>query len=221
MNAVRLHLVSDSVKGPSDLRAVRRADTEQRILEAATAMFLADGYAATTLADVAHRAGVGERTVYVRFGSKAHLLKRAIDVAIVGDALPIDVASRDWTIRSLTAESLEERLVAYSTGARGLMERAGGLIAVAQQAEASEPLIARAAQQARSATVAGIRLMWERIHADGLLHVDADLEWVINTSSLLGAAETYVLTTRTLPWDPDTYQAWLYRTCLHLATTPN
>lgn len=221
MNAVRLHLVTESVNGKSDLRAARRADTEQRILHAATAMFLADGYTATTLTGVAHRAGVGERTVYVRFGSKAQLLKRAIDVAIVGDTLPLDVASRDWSRRSLTAATLEERLLAHSTGARGLMERAGGLIAVAQQAAAAEPLIARSAQQGRSATMAAIRLLWERMHADGLLHAGVDLEWVIDTSSLLGAAETYVLMTRLLRWDPDTYQAWFYRTCLHFATTPS
>lgn len=221
MNAVRLHLVPRSVNGKSNLRAARRADTEQRILEAATALFLADGYAATTLTGVAHRAGVGERTVYVRFGSKAQLLKRAIDVAIVGDTLPVDVAGRDWTRQSLTAATLEERLGAYSAGARGLMERAGGLIGMAQQAEAAEPVVARSAQQGRSATVAGIRLLWERMYADGLLHAGVDLEWVIDTSCLLGAAETYVLMTRTLSWDPDTYQAWLYRTCVHLATTPS
>lgn len=220
MNAVILRLVTESVNGKSNLRAARRAATEKSIVDAATAMFLADGYAATTLAGVAHRAGVGERTVYVRFGTKAQLLKRAIDIAIVGDTLPLDVASRDWSRQSLTAATLEERLVAYSTGARGLMVRAGGLIAVAQQTEAAEPLIAGSARQARLATMAGIRLLWERMHADGLLNADIDLEWVINTSSLLGAAETYVLMTRTLCWDPDTYQAWVYRTCLHLASTP-
>lgn len=221
MSAARLHFMPGPVNGNSDLRAARRADTEQRIIQAATKMFLADGYAATTLTAVAQLAGVGERTVYVRFGSKAQLLKRAIDVAVVGDTLSVDVAGRAWTMKSLTAATLEERLDAYASGCRGLMERAGGLIAVAQQVEAAEPVIADSAQQGRSATVSAIRRLWENIRADGLLHAGVDIEWVIDTCCLLGAAETYVLMTRTVHWTPDRYESWLYRTCLHLATTPS
>src|SRR4249919_3977115 len=78
------------------LRQAQTALTEQRILAAATELFLADGYLATTLEDVARRAQVGARTVYVRFGTKAALFKRVIDVAIVGDTALVDVLSRDW-----------------------------------------------------------------------------------------------------------------------------
>jgi hypothetical protein len=40
-----------------DLRAARRADTEVRIIEAATALFTGRGYVATALADVATGSG--------------------------------------------------------------------------------------------------------------------------------------------------------------------
>ena len=68
-----------------DLRAARRADTEVRIIEAATELFVERGYVATTLADVAKRAGVGARTGYVRLATKAAMLQRSMDVAIAGD----------------------------------------------------------------------------------------------------------------------------------------
>ena len=58
INAVRLHPLAEPVK--TDRRARRRAETERRLVDAATALFVARGYAATTLADVAH-SGV-ERT---------------------------------------------------------------------------------------------------------------------------------------------------------------
>jgi AcrR family transcriptional regulator len=61
------------------LRQAQVAHTEQRILAAATELFLAHGYLATTLESVARRAQVGARTVYVRFGTKAALFKRVID----------------------------------------------------------------------------------------------------------------------------------------------
>jgi AcrR family transcriptional regulator len=76
------------------LRQAQTALTEERIVAAATELFLADGYVATTLEAVARRARVAARTVYVRFGSKAALFKRVVDVAIVGDTEPVDVLGR-------------------------------------------------------------------------------------------------------------------------------
>jgi AcrR family transcriptional regulator len=73
-------------------------------------LFLADGYVATTLEAVARRARVGARTVYLRFGTKAALFKRVIDVAIVGDTQPVDVLGRDWMRDALTAPTAAERL---------------------------------------------------------------------------------------------------------------
>src|SRR6201987_610529 len=108
----------DDVKG---LRAARVADTEERILAAARALFLRDGYAATTLAAVADQARVGHRTVYVRFGTKAALLKRVVDVAVAGDTRPVDVVSRDWFQTALTAPTLEERIAASARGSAALM----------------------------------------------------------------------------------------------------
>ena len=54
-HAVRLHDVPDFVK--RDRRVARRADTEARLIESARRLFIADGYAATTLAAVADAAG--------------------------------------------------------------------------------------------------------------------------------------------------------------------
>lgn len=210
-----------SVKKTSPLWDARKAETEQKILDAATRLFIADGYAATSLAAVAEAAVVGSRTVYLRFGSKAELLKRAIDVAIVGDAQDIDVAHRHWHIHAASAPTLHERITAFARGARELMERAAPLIAVAAAAEASEPLIAQSAQEGRAATQQNIAHLWRRMHADGLLHPDADLEWIITTAGTLAHAETYNLMIKTLGWDPAAYQQWLYGTWLRLATTPS
>ena len=65
--------MSDGVKG---LREARVAATEEQILAAARELFVRNGYHATTLTEVADAAGVGHRTVYLRFGTKAALLKR-------------------------------------------------------------------------------------------------------------------------------------------------
>lgn len=196
----------------------RASRTEERIVAAASVLFRERGYRATALTEVAEAAGVAHRTVYVRFGTKADLLKRVIDVAIVGDTLPIDLAGRDLARWALTAPTLDERLAADAAGAREVMERIAPLLPVGAEAEPTEPIIAAAAQAGREATLTTIRTRWEKLHADGLLHPDTDLDWVVATTGLLGQADTYVLMTRTLGWSPRQYEHWRYRTWRHFAT---
>ena len=201
----------------SPLRQAQIRQTEERIIAAATELFVADGYVATTLEAVARRAQVGARTVYVRFGTKAALFKRVVDVAIVGDTLPIDVLGRDWAQAALTAPSAAERIAAGAAMGRQIMERTGALFAVAQQAAAVEPLIAGFWQQGREQSRHAQAVFWTRMAEDGLLGPGVDLAWVIDTASILGSAETYLLITRLFGWDLDEYEDWLVTTSARLA----
>jgi AcrR family transcriptional regulator len=207
--------VNPSAPGTT-LRQAQTALTEQRIVAAATELFLADGYVATTLEAVARRAQVAARTVYVRFGTKAALLKRVVDVAIVGDTQPVDVLGRDWMQQALAAPTLAERLAASAAAGRQIMERTGALFGVAQQAAAVEPLIAEFWQEGRSQLRYGQEVFWTRLAQDGLLPAGADLAWLIETASVLSAAETYLLVTRMHGWDLDAYQEWLGLTLTRL-----
>ena len=206
--------------GLPSLRQAQIAHTEERILAAATELFLADGYVATTLEAVARRARVGARTVYLRFGTKAALFKRVIDVAIVGDTQPVDVLGRDWMRAALTAPAAAERIAASAAAGRQIMERTGALFAVAQQAAAVEPLIAGFWQQGREQTRHVHAVFWTRMADDGLLGPGTDLAWVIDTSTILGSAETYLLITRLTGWDLDAYQDWLVTTGIRLTLSP-
>ena len=199
------------------LRQAQIAQTEQRIVAAATELFLADGYLATTLEAVARRAQVGARTVYLRFGTKAALFKRVVDVAIVGDTEPVDVLGRDWMQAALTASTAAERIAASAAAGRQIMERTGALFAVAQQAAAIEPLIAGFWQQGREQTRHAHAVFWTRMADDGLLDPRLDLDWLIDTTTILAAAETYLLITRLTSWDLDAYQDWLATTYARLA----
>jgi len=201
----------------SPLRQAQIRQTEERIIAAAAELFLADGYVATTLEAVARRAQVGARTVYVRFGTKAALFKRVVDVAIVGDTLPIDVLSRDWAQAAVTAPTAAERIAAGAAMGRQIMERTGALFAVAQQAAAVEPLIAGFWQQGREQSRHAQAVFWTRMAEDGLLDPGVDLAWVIDTASILGSAETYLLVTRMLGWDLDQYENWLVTTSARLS----
>jgi TetR/AcrR family transcriptional regulator, mexJK operon transcriptional repressor len=64
---------------PSRVDALRLRD---RILEAATELFLAEGYGSTTIEAVAARAGVSKRTFYHRFNDKAALFAAVVHYII-------------------------------------------------------------------------------------------------------------------------------------------
>lgn len=211
---------SGQAGGKPPLRQVQVEQTEERIVAAAAELFLVQGYVDTTLAAVATRAGVGARTVYVRFGTKAALFKRVVDVAIVGDTAPVDVLGRDWMQVALTAPTAAERIAAGVAAGRQIMQRTGPLFAVAQQAAAVEPAVAGYWQQGREQSYSVQRLFWTRMAEDGLLDPSVDLAWLIGTTAILAAAETYLLITRMNGWDLDTYEDWAIRTWTQLATPP-
>jgi hypothetical protein len=51
----------------------------------------------------------------------------------------------------------------------------------------------------------------------GMLPAGADVDWLIGTSTVLGAAETYLLVTRLSGGDLDQYEQWLATTWTRLA----
>ncbi len=78
----------------SPLRAAQAGRTRAQVLAAATVCFEESGWAGTTVAAIAERAGVAVETVYSGFGSKKELLRHVIDVAVVGDSEPVPLAER-------------------------------------------------------------------------------------------------------------------------------
>jgi AcrR family transcriptional regulator len=199
------------------LRQAQTALTEDRIIAAAAELFLAEGYLATTLEAVARRAEVGARTVYVRFGTKAALFKRVVDVAIVGDTAAAGVLAREPMRRALTAPSAGERITASAGLGRAIMERTGALFAAAKQAAAVEPVIEEFWQQGRTESRYAQQMFWTQMAADGLLPPATDLDWLIDTAGVVTGAETYLLGTTMLGWDLDRYQRWLEVTLTRLA----
>ena len=88
----------------SQVRDEQARRTRRAIVTAAHDLFLAQGYAATTIDGIAEAAHVSRRTVFNSVGGKAALLKLAFDWAIVGDDEPIALADRP-AIKAILAES--------------------------------------------------------------------------------------------------------------------
>jgi AcrR family transcriptional regulator len=87
----------------SQVRDEQARRTRRAIVTAAHDLFLAQGYAATTIDGIAETAHVSRRTVFNSAGGKAALLKLALDWAIVGDDEPIALIDRP-AIKAILAE---------------------------------------------------------------------------------------------------------------------
>ncbi len=68
---------------PPSSRAARAAERRQAIIDAALDEFVARGFAATRLDDVAKRAGVAKGTIYLHFKDKEALFQELIRTALV------------------------------------------------------------------------------------------------------------------------------------------
>lgn len=78
----------------SSRRTLQAAQTRDDVLRAAVELFASTGWAGTTLAAIADRAGVSVETIYNGFSSKKGLLEAARDFSLVGDSEPIPFVER-------------------------------------------------------------------------------------------------------------------------------
>ena len=92
----------------SATRTKRAQKTRKRVIEAATRLFVQQGYATTTMRAIADEAGVSVPTVELLFGTKAQLLHVVIDVAVAGDDEPVPVLSRAWAADAQSARDLAD-----------------------------------------------------------------------------------------------------------------
>jgi TetR/AcrR family transcriptional regulator of autoinduction and epiphytic fitness len=89
----------------TSVRALRAQQTRRRMLTAARDHFAADGFAATTMVDIAATADVAVQTLYYTFRTKGGLLVAAAEFVAAGEVDAEPVMDRDWARRALQAHS--------------------------------------------------------------------------------------------------------------------
>jgi AcrR family transcriptional regulator len=99
----------------SPLRKAQAATTRRAIIDSAAALFIERGYVATSIETIAEAAGVSRATVFTSVGGKKALLKKAYDVALVGDDEPIPFPLRPASL-AVRAEPDPRRFLDGYTG---------------------------------------------------------------------------------------------------------
>ncbi|MFD0020148.1 TetR/AcrR family transcriptional regulator [Streptomyces sp. NPDC058382] len=140
-----MDVVKGSGKQPGkrpDKRAERSRRTREKIVAAARELFVAQGYGATSLQEVADRAGVAVQTIYFVFGTKRALFKDVVDTSIAGDAEPVATMERDWFRAACTEPTAAGQLLAHVQGVREILGRVAPIMPLIAAAAATDPEIA-------------------------------------------------------------------------------
>ena len=189
----------------SPLRAKRAEETKGALLDAATELFTAQGWANTGMRQVAQLAGVAVETLYSHYSSKRALLDAVIDRAVMGDSEPVPVARRTEFL-ALGRGRRTQRIAAAASLVAAIHERTGPFAKLIREAATSDAEIAetlRATRERQRQDVeAGLMLVMGRHPTER----ERDGIWAVLSP------EVYLLLTQESGWPNDRYKEWLSET---------
>jgi AcrR family transcriptional regulator len=193
----------------SNLRARQARETRRAVVEAAAALFVARGYAATTVDAVADAAGVSRKTVFNAVGGKAALLKLAWDWSLVGDDEPVPMADRP-AVRRIEACSDPGESIRLWVGMLVEVERRAAPIGrVLTVAADADPDAAALLARADAERLHGAREFARHLQRIGGLRPGisptqaADVCWALNDGSM------YQRLVIDRGWSHDRFRHWL------------
>jgi AcrR family transcriptional regulator len=204
----------------SSRRLARAADNRRRVVRAAHDLFVAQGFAATTVAAIAEAADVSVPTVYDGFGSKAELLKQAIDVALAGDDQPVPVAERPparWVDEAGTAEELLGR---YAVMMGELAERSGPIYDVLIRAADAEPDLAELLGRFEAQRLVAATRIAEAVRNRGGLPPGRSLDAARDVIWLCNAPEVFTMLVTKRGWSARQYVDWARHALVQLVVAP-
>ena len=193
-------------------RAERARRTRRRIIDAAAALFLERGYAGATVRAIAEAAGVAVPTVELGFGTKARLLKAAIDVAIAGDDEPVPVLDRAWADTARNATSPAALLAVAAEVIAAAQSRSAGLVLAVFEAARADPVLEDLAAELTARRRVTARWLVDTVAGCAPVPDDdaVDTLWVLMDSAVFDRL------VHRLGWSPDRYRTWFARSAARL-----
>lgn len=182
--------------------------TRRRVLDAANASFLENGFAGTTIRGIAQAAEVSQETIFKTYGGKAGVLKAVYDTSLAGDDEAVPLAQRPEALAVLNATEPVEALTAYARLAGTISARIDPLLRMVLGARDADATLSSFAQTIDQERRAGSAHWVGHLHAAGWLREDldvdraADILWVLN-----GNEPRWLLQDR--GWTPGEITDWL------------
>jgi AcrR family transcriptional regulator len=204
-----------NVKGSRRQASAR--ETRRAVLGGAAELFVERGFTATTIDEVAARAGVSRPTVFA-VGSKAELLRLARDVTMAGDDEQLAVSQRESAQRVLSEPDPRSCVELLALHVTGVQERYGPLDEVLRQAAGVDAELADLWRASEAQRRQGAMLFVDALASKtGLRHQRED---AIDVLWLLMAPDQHQRLVRGRGWSRRRYLRWLTETITDLLLTP-
>ena len=171
----------------SPVRDQQRAETRAAIVGAARDLFLEQGYAKTSIAEMAGAAGVSPETVYAVFGTKREVLRAVVEATATGADESGAVVDAELLARVREASDARTRLDLMAQATRDILIRVGPLDEVVRAAAVGDPEIAALAREHEAQRLQDIRMLVALLAEVGELRMSerdaADVMWALARST--------------------------------------
>jgi AcrR family transcriptional regulator len=171
-------------------------------------MFVARGFNATTVEDLAGKAGVVAQTVYSAFGTKPKLLAAVLDARIAGDDEPIPVVARPWVEALADAPDARAAVAAVAKATTAIVARVAPVYDVLRGAS-SERDVAVLLESNREGRRQDQRRLAEILSEGGHLKSGLDVDTAGDVLYALANEDVFLLLTVDCGWPVDRYRDWL------------
>jgi AcrR family transcriptional regulator len=190
-------------------RRARAQQARAEIIGAARRLFEQNGYAATTVADVARQANVSPETIYKSFGSKANVLGAVVATAVRGDSEATPLRERPVIDAIRDEQDPGRQLELYGTLLAETNPRLAPLVRVMREAAPTDPEIADALAQLNADRLDGMREFASLLAAHGALRRGVSRQQATDALWTLNSPEVYELLVVERGWNPRRYGRWI------------
>jgi AcrR family transcriptional regulator len=194
--------------GPGTRRAQQARATRQRITGQALELFLRQGYAATTLEQIAASAGVAVQTVYFHFGNKATVLKQIVDMLAVGDEEPVPMLGRPWVQQMREEPDGRRALAIFLAASRAILLRLVPILKIVRDAAGADPEMAALWEAIQQQRLADFVAFTQLLDGKQALRPDLTVQHATDIIFCLVSPEVYLSFTAQRGWTPDQWTQW-------------
>jgi AcrR family transcriptional regulator len=204
--------MADPVKSKRRYESPRRREQAEAtwlaILEAAERLFLADGYASTTMTAIAAEARVALKTLYVAFETKGGILRALWNLRLRSESADLPIDQHDFYREVLDEPDpeLQLRLNAHNSCLGKL--RVGDLAEVIHTAAPLDPEIAALWERINREYHDNQRAIVESMKRKRALGRGLDLERATDILWTVNHPTTWHLLVRRRGWTPEQYEQW-------------
>jgi AcrR family transcriptional regulator len=194
------------------LRRAKAAATRLAVIDAASRVFVREGYAGASIQVIADEAGVSRATVFNAVGGKAALLKAAYDVATVGDDEPIPLPQRAEAVAARLEPDPRRSIAIYAGMIAGIGERLARIYEVFRAAAAGDPEIATYWREIQAERLKGAHGFVGLLRPKGPLREGLDEDLAGDVVWALIDASLYHRLAVERGWSKTQFQEWLRAT---------